>query len=73
MRNHQAVIDTANGTTNFSHVAMTLTMTAEIANPEPLQLLAEGNQTLYPQQTTTVATMLQEQYIRYHKLTKRQT
>ena len=56
MRNHQAVIDTANGTINFPHVEMTLAMTDEMnkCNPKPLQILAEGNQTLPPQQTTTV-------------------
>ena len=56
MRNHQAVIDTANGTINFPHVEMTLAMTDEMknCNPKPLQIIAEGNQTLPPQQTTTV-------------------
>ena len=56
MRNHQAVIDTANGTINFPHVEITLAMTDEMkkCNPKPLQIMAEGNQTLLPQQTTTV-------------------
>ena len=56
MRNHQAVIDTANGTITFPHVAMTLAMTDEKknCNPKQLQIMAEGNQTLPPQQTTTV-------------------
>ena len=56
MRNHQAVIDTANGTITFPHVEMTLAMTDEKknCNPKPLQIMAEGNQTLPPQQTTTV-------------------
>ena len=56
MRNHQAVIDTANGTITFPHVEMTLAMTDEKknCNPRPLQIMAEGNQTLLPQQTTTV-------------------
>ena len=56
MRNHQAVIDTANGTINFPHVEMTLAMTDEMkkCNPKPLQIMAEGHQTLPPQQTTTV-------------------
>ena len=56
MRNHQAVIDTANGTINFPHVEMTLAMTDEMkkCNPKPLQIMVEGNQTLPPQQTTTV-------------------
>ena len=56
MRNHQAVIDTANGTITFPHVEMTLAMTDEKknCNPKPLQIMAEGNQTLIPQQTTTV-------------------
>ena len=56
MRHHQAVIDTANGTINFPHVEMTLAMTDEMknCNPKPLQIMAEGNQTLLPQQTTTV-------------------
>ena len=56
MRNHQAVIDTANGTITFPHVEMTLAMTDEKknCNPKPLQIMAEGHQTLPPQQTTTV-------------------
>ena len=56
MGNHQAVIDTANGTINFPHVEMTLAMTDEMkkCNPKPLQIMAEGNQTLPPQQTTAV-------------------
>ena len=53
MRNHQAVIDTANGTITFPHVEMTLAMTDEkkTCNPKPLQIIAEGHQTLPPQQT----------------------
>ena len=56
MQNHQVVIDAANRTINFPHVEMTLAMTDEmkISDPKPLQILAEGNQTLLPQQTTTV-------------------
>ena len=58
MRNHQAVLDTANGTINFHfpQVEMTLAMTDEMknCNPKPLQIMAEGNQTLLPQRTTTV-------------------
>ena len=51
MRNHQAVLDTANGTINFPHVEMTLAMTDEMnnCNPKPLQIMAEGNQTIPPQ------------------------
>ena len=60
MRNHQAVINTANGTVNFPHVEMTLAMTDEIknCNPKPLRIVAEVNQTLPPQQTTTVNAMV---------------
>ena len=56
MRNHQAVIDTANGTITFPHVEMTLAMTdgKKNCNPKPLRIMAEGHQTLPPQQTTTV-------------------
>ena len=54
MRNHQAVIDTANGTINFPHVEMTLAMTDEMKKCNPKQIMVEGNQTLPPQQTTTV-------------------
>ena len=56
MRNHQAVIDTANGTITFPHVETTLAMTDEKknCNPRPLLIMAEGNQTLLSQQTTTV-------------------
>ena len=60
MRNHQAVLDTANGTINFPHVEMTLAMTDEMknCNPKPLQILAEGNQTIPPQQITTVSAIM---------------
>ena len=56
MRTHQAVIDTANRTINFPHVEMTLAMTDEMkkCNPKPLQNIFDGNQTIPPQQTTTV-------------------
>ena len=56
MRNHQAVIDTANGTINFPRVEITLAMTDEMknCNPKPLPILTEGSQTLSPQQTTAV-------------------
>ena len=56
MRNQQAVLDTANGNINFPHVGMTLAMTDEMknCNTKPLQIMAEGNQTLLPKQTTTV-------------------
>ena len=56
MQNHQAVIDTANGNINFPHVEMKLAMTDEMknCNHRPLQRLSERNQTLLPQQTTTV-------------------
>ena len=45
MRNHQAVIDTANGTITFPHVEMTLAMTdkKKNCNPKLLQIMAEGN------------------------------
>ena len=60
MRNYQAVPDTANGTINFPHVEMTLAMTNENknCNPKPLQIMAEGNQTLLPQQTKTVSAIV---------------
>ena len=56
MRKHQAVLDTANGTINFSHVEMRIAMTDEMknCNPKPLRIMAEGNQTLSPNETTTV-------------------
>ena len=56
MRNHQAVIDIANGTIHFPHVEMTLAMTDEMknSNPKSLQIMARRKQTLSPQQTTTV-------------------
>ena len=60
MKNHQAVLDTANGTINFPHFEMTLAMTDEMknCNPKSLQTMAEGNQTLPPQQTTTVSAIV---------------
>ena len=56
IRNQQTVIDTASLTINLPQVEMTLAMTDEMknCNPKPLKLLAEGQQTLLPQQTTTV-------------------
>ena len=60
MRKNRVVIDTANGTINFPHVEMTLAMKNEMknCNPKPLQIMAERNQTLLPQQTTTVSTVV---------------
>ena len=60
MRNHQAVIDTANGTINLPHVEMTLAMTDEMnkCNRKPFQILAERHQKLPPQQTTTIAAIV---------------
>ena len=60
MRTHQAVLDTANVFINFPHVGMTLSMTDEMknCNPKPLQIMAEGNQTIPPQQTTTVSAIV---------------
>ena len=56
MRNHQAELDTANGTINFPHVEMTMAITDEMknCNSKPFQIMTEGNKTLLPQQTTTV-------------------
>ena len=56
VRNHKAVIDIANGTINFPHVETMLAITDEMknCNPKPFQTMAEGNQTLSPQKTTTV-------------------
>ena len=56
MRNHQAVIDTANGSIIFPQIEMTLAMTDEMenCNPKSLQIMADGNQTLFPQKITTV-------------------
>ena len=47
--NHQAVIDTINGTSDFPHVEMMIAMTDEMknCNPKPLQIRAEGNK-FYP-------------------------
>ena len=60
MRNHQAVLETANGTINFPHAEMSLAMTDKMknCNPKPLQIMVEGNQTLPPQQTTTVSAIV---------------
>ena len=60
MRNHQTVLDTANGTINFPHVEITLAMTDEMknCNPKPLQIMAEENQALSPQQTTRVSAIV---------------
>ena len=60
MRIHQAALDTANGTINFPHFEMTLAMTDEMknCNPKPLQIMAEGIQTIPPQETTTVSAIV---------------
>ena len=60
MRNHQALIDTADGTLIFPRVEMTLAMTDEMKNcyTKPLQIMTEENQTLLPQQSTTVSAMV---------------
>ena len=60
MRNHQAVLDTANGTIIFPHVETTLAMTNKMknCNPKPLQIIAEGSRTIPPQQTTTVSAIV---------------
>ena len=60
MRNHQAILETTNGTINFPHVEMTLAMTDEMkrCNLKPLQIMAEGNQMIPPQQTTTVSAIV---------------
>ena len=55
MRNHQAVIDTANETINFPDFRITLAMTDEMknCNLKQLQILSEEHQIRTPQQTTT--------------------
>ena len=60
LRNHQAVLETANDTINFPHVEMTLVMTDEMKNckPKPLQIMPEGDQTLSTQQTRTVSAIV---------------
>ena len=60
MRNHQAVIETANETISFPRVEMTLAMTDEMknCNSKPLQIMAEGNQTMVPRQATMVSAVV---------------
>ena len=55
MRNHQAVIVSANETINFPLVELTLAITDEMqnCNPKPLQTIAEGNQALLLQNFIT--------------------
>ena len=56
MRNHQALLDTANGTITFPHVEMTLAMKDEIkkCNPHPIQIRTNVTQMVPAQQTLTV-------------------
>ena len=60
LRNHQAVLDTANGTIILPHFEMTLPMTDEMknCNPKPLQITAEGSQAKPPQPTTVSAMVI---------------
>ena len=56
MRNHQALLDTANGTITFPHFEMTLAMKDEMkkCNPHSIQIRTNGTQTVSAQQTLTV-------------------
>ena len=56
VRNHQALLDTANGTITFPRVEMTLAMKDEMkkCNPHPIQIRTNGTQTVPAQQTLTV-------------------
>ena len=56
MRNHQALLDTANGTITFPHVEITLAMKDEMkkCNPHAIQIRINGTQTVPAQQTLTV-------------------
>ena len=56
MRNHQALLDTANGTITFPHVEMTLAMKDEKkkCNPHPIQIRTNGTQTVPAQQTLAI-------------------
>ena len=56
MRNHQALLDTANGTITFPHLQMTLPMKDEMkkCNPHPIQIRTNATQTVPAQQTLTV-------------------
>ena len=56
MINHQALLDTANGTITFPHVEKTLAMKDEMkkCNPHPIQIRTNGTQTVPAQQTLTV-------------------
>ena len=56
MRNHQAVLATANGTINFPHVEMTLAMTDEMknCNPKPLKIYRETRRDRHNKQQQSV-------------------
>ena len=60
LRNHQAVIDTANATINVPHVEMTLAFTDEMKNciQKLLRIFTQCNQTLPPHQTTVTAVVI---------------
>ena len=56
IRNHQAVLDTANGTITFTHIEMTLAMKDEMKNftPQTMQVRTNETQTIPPQQARTI-------------------
>ena len=56
MRNHQAVLDTANGTITFPHIEMTLAMKNEMKKltPQTMQVRTNETQTIPPQQASTI-------------------
>ena len=56
MRNHQAVLDTANGTITFPHIEMTLAMKDEMKKftPQTMQVRTNETQTIPSQQASTI-------------------
>ena len=56
MRNHQAVLDTANGTITFPHIEMTLAMKDEMKKfiPQTMQVRTNETQTTPSQQASTI-------------------
>ena len=56
MRNHQAVLDTANGMITFPHNELTLAMKDEMKNftPQTMQVRTNETQTIPPQQASTI-------------------
>ena len=60
MQNHKATLDTVNMPLNLSYIGITMALTEELKRCKsiPLQIIAEGNQIITTNQTTTVSAIV---------------